>query len=173
MTKVINLFGGPGTGKSTTAAATFAEMKYRGINCELVTEYAKDVVWGRTTATLDNQLYVFAKQHHRFFRLLGQVDYIVTDSPLFLMMYYGRKQGNSYLNLVMEEVHKLPGFNFFLKRVKDFNPAGRLQTEDEAKAIDGQLLALLTAYNLPYITVTADRDAAHKIVDYVLADGVG
>jgi replication-associated recombination protein RarA len=28
-TKVINLFGGPGTGKSTTAAALFAELKFR------------------------------------------------------------------------------------------------------------------------------------------------
>jgi len=36
MTLVVNLYGGPGTGKSTTAAATFAELKMAGINCELV-----------------------------------------------------------------------------------------------------------------------------------------
>ena len=45
MTKVINLFGGPGAGKSTTAAGLFYEMKVRDIKCELVTEYAKDMTY--------------------------------------------------------------------------------------------------------------------------------
>jgi adenylate kinase family enzyme len=41
-TKYINIFGGPGAGKSTTAAALFAEMKRRGMNVELATEVAED-----------------------------------------------------------------------------------------------------------------------------------
>jgi adenylylsulfate kinase-like enzyme len=41
---VINLFGGPGTGKSTLAAALFTDLKMKGINAELVTEFAKDLV---------------------------------------------------------------------------------------------------------------------------------
>ena len=40
--KVINLYGGPGTGKSTTAAALFALIKREGYNVELVTEFAID-----------------------------------------------------------------------------------------------------------------------------------
>ena len=48
--KVINLFGGPGCGKSTTAADLFARMKLRGLSVELVTEYAKDVVWDEKAA---------------------------------------------------------------------------------------------------------------------------
>ena len=44
-TKIVNLYGGPGTGKSTTAAALFAEMKIRGVNCEYIQEYAKDKAW--------------------------------------------------------------------------------------------------------------------------------
>lgn len=41
--KVINLYGGPGTGKSTTAAMLFAKMKLAGFNCEYVPEFAKDL----------------------------------------------------------------------------------------------------------------------------------
>ena len=41
MTKVISFFGSPGTGKSTTSAGLFYEMKNRDISCELVNEYAK------------------------------------------------------------------------------------------------------------------------------------
>ena len=43
--KVINLFAGPGTGKSTTAAGLFYKMKSKGYMVELVTEFAKDLVY--------------------------------------------------------------------------------------------------------------------------------
>ena len=42
---VVNLFGTPGAGKSTGAAYIFSNLKMRGINAELVTEFAKDMVW--------------------------------------------------------------------------------------------------------------------------------
>lgn len=42
---VVNLFGTPGAGKSTGAAYIFSELKMRGINAELVIEFAKDKVW--------------------------------------------------------------------------------------------------------------------------------
>lgn len=41
-TLVVNLFGGPGSGKSTGAAYVFARLKMLGYNAELVTEFAKD-----------------------------------------------------------------------------------------------------------------------------------
>ncbi len=43
--KVINLWAGPGAGKSTTAAGLFNLMKIRGYNVELVTEFAKEMVY--------------------------------------------------------------------------------------------------------------------------------
>lgn len=56
MMKVINLFGGPGSGKSTLAAGLFERMKIQGLSVELVTEYAKDMVWERRGNILDDQL---------------------------------------------------------------------------------------------------------------------
>ena len=41
----VNLFGGPGTGKSTTSAAVFSLLKMHGVNAELITEFAKDLTW--------------------------------------------------------------------------------------------------------------------------------
>ena len=40
-TLVINLIGGPCSGKSTIAAELFARLKKMGIHCELVSEYIK------------------------------------------------------------------------------------------------------------------------------------
>ena len=56
---IINIYGGPGVGKSTGAAMIFAKMKMLGINCELVTEYAKTLTYEKRFEILqENQLYV-------------------------------------------------------------------------------------------------------------------
>ena len=62
---VINLFGVPSAGKSTGAAYIFSRLKMAGVNAELVTEFAKDLVWEENTVALGNQLYVFSNQLHR------------------------------------------------------------------------------------------------------------
>ena len=63
---VINLFGGPSTGKSTLAALLFGTLKSKyDLNCEYVNEYAKDLVYEkRNQILLKDQLYIFAKQNH-------------------------------------------------------------------------------------------------------------
>lgn len=43
MTKVINLIGAPGAGKSTIASQLFSLMKWQGLDVELVSEYAKEL----------------------------------------------------------------------------------------------------------------------------------
>ena len=52
--KVINIFGGPGTGKSVTAAKLFAELKIQNKNCELITEYAKELVYDESYKVIDH-----------------------------------------------------------------------------------------------------------------------
>lgn len=60
-TKIINLIGGPGVGKSTLAAEIFAELKKKGKSAELALEYAKDQVWDENLRILKDQLYIFGK----------------------------------------------------------------------------------------------------------------
>lgn len=43
-TIIVNLFAGPGAGKSTGAAYIFSKLKLAGIDCEYVSEFAKDKV---------------------------------------------------------------------------------------------------------------------------------
>lgn len=167
MTLIVNMIGGPGTGKSTTAAATFAQLKYEGVNAELVTEYAKDIVWGRLHPVLEDQLYIFAKQHRRIHRLIGQVDVIVTDCPLFLSVYYGEKMSSTFKQLVLETFNEYENWNFFLNRVKEYNPKGRTQTEEHAKEIDQILYNLLMEYDIDFDIVTADKGAPSQIASAV------
>ena|SRR5437762_2075314 len=164
MTIVVNLFAGPGTGKSTTAAALFAELKYEGITTELASEYAKDKVWENSLDVLSNQIYIFGKQHHRIHRLLNKVEVVITDCPLILTLWYGRHHGEKLGELVLNEHNKLNNFNVFLQRAKLYNPAGRLQTESEARDIDGQLRKILTDNN---IQIHHDEVANREVVYHI------
>jgi len=143
--RVINLFGGPGSGKSTGAAYVFAKLKMHGINCELVQEYAKDKVWQNDLEVFNNQLYVIGKQSFRMSRLKGKVDVIITDSPIIMGSIYCKNTPyyepfHETLNIV----HKTyENFNYILKRCKPYNPAGRFQDEEGAKLIDVEIEELL------------------------------
>lgn len=171
MTLVVNMVGGPGTGKSTTAAGVFFELKHAGVNCELIQEYAKDQVWGRTATTLGNQIYIFGKQYHRLWRLQGQVDVVITDAPIILSLYYGAHESESFQHLVYETFTAMDNYTFFLKREKAYNPSGRNQTESEAREIDYVLLDLLDEYDVPYQVINTDRDApiviAHRVLQQI------
>ena len=169
MTKVINLYGGPGTGKSTTAAALFALMKLNGYSVELVTEYAKQLVWDDREHTLANQGYVFAKQNHKLAMLRGKVDYIVTDSPLPLSAIYGLVNGYypSFKDYCLDVFDSYENINFFLTRVKKYVTSGRTQTESEAVEIDQIVRGFLSENAIDYITVRGDSLAAQSIMEIV------
>lgn len=166
--EVINLFGGPGTGKSTTAALVFAQMKQLGLKAELVTEYAKDKVWEKSFGVLSNQLYVFGKQHHRLWRLQEEVDYAICDSPLAISLYYGKACGETFLNLVMEEHYRFPTLNILLERVKPYMQYGRYQDEEGAKKVDVEIKEILDKYLISYENVVGDDAAASIIVGKAL-----
>jgi len=170
MVRTINLFAGPGAGKSTTAAGLFSLMKLEGFNVELVTEFAKDIVYEECSSKLHNQLYIFAKQQHRLWRIMnyysnkGENVFIITDSPLLLTLIYADDITPEFEAVILKEFKRFNPINILLKRVKKFNPLGRLQTEKEAKSIDARIKALLNKYNLPYHDgIPGDRNAPKEI----------
>ena len=65
---VINLFGAPSSGKSSGAAYIFSRLKEENINCELITEFAKDLTWEKNQTGLSCQEYIFGQQSYRMFR---------------------------------------------------------------------------------------------------------
>jgi hypothetical protein len=155
MSKVINLFAGPGAGKSSTMAQLFGILKWRGVRCEMAPEFAKELVWGKRFATLDDQVYIFGKQHHRIFRLCGQVDVVITDSPLPLSIIYDGSYNEVFHRFIWDAFDRFDNINFFLERRKSYDPQGRMQTEIQAQAIDERILGLLDGHRCEYTNIVA------------------
>ncbi len=167
MTLVVNLYGSPGTGKSTTCAGVFYHLKRAGVNCEMAREFAKDKVWEESYKVLSDQIYVFGKQNHKLHRLNGKVDVIITDSPLPNSIFYDSSRSECFKDLVLETHFKYDNMNIFLSRVKEYNPAGRLQTEEEANEMTKDMANMLWDSGIICECIDADDAAARTIASKV------
>lgn len=163
MTKVINLFGGPGTGKSSTMAGLFHAMKAKGMSVEIAPEWVKPAVWAGEHHVFDDQLYIFAKQHRTVRRLIGNVDFVVTDAPLLLSLVYGERS-KVFDDLVRSVNDQYDNFYVFLERMKAYVPEGRIQNAYEARLLDRTMSNMLEREELPYSRVRADDDAVGRIM---------
>jgi len=170
--RVVNLFSGPGAGKSTTASGLFFEMKTRDMEVELVTEYAKKLVWQKRHNTLQDQLYVTAKQNHRMQILREQVNWCITDSPILLGLHYSPHfYPRTYPSFILDVFNSYDNMNFWIERTKKYNPNGRNQTEDEAREADANIRAILDDNKIDYTVIKGNPDAPKRIMETILATG--
>lgn len=148
---VINLFAGPGVGKSTMAAELFSKLKKQHYEVELISEYAKDLTWEERQNILEgDQLYIFAKQHRRLLRVKDKVDLMICECPLLLgLLYYDEYKNITsselFTALVVDTYSKYPNINFYIERDTSlqYNANGRNQNNEEAIAVDNSILKLL------------------------------
>lgn len=169
---VINIFGAPGSGKSTGAAWVFAQLKMFNVNCELITEYAKDKTWEGNHVALDCQEYIFGKQSFRLKRCRDKVDVIVTDSPLPLGIFYNQNPvlDENYENTVMNVFNTYENRNYCLIRTKPYNPIGRNQTQEESDIIGDRIQDFLDNRNIDYTLGTGDVDFYNYILVQTLTE---
>jgi nicotinamide riboside kinase len=167
-TLIINLYGGPGCGKSTVAAGLFYELKCRGIECEMTGEYAKDKTWDNNLEVLDNQPFIFGQQLHRIWRLNNKVQFIVCDSPLLLSIIYSKEKSELFEQFIVEQYNKYTNINFVLDRTVKYDPIGRNQTEEEANQLDNYLINIMNKYSIDYNNISGDsKTKVNKILEYL------
>lgn len=176
-TFVVNLLGGSGLGKSTTAALVFGELKRRGQVTELVREFVKEWAWSGKKVGPFGQSIIYGQQLERESSLYGKVDFIVTDSPLVLCPVYQAhyNKNESIKHCVLADLKTAQDMgvvhlNYLLKRNKPFDPRGRYEDEKTAKLIDRKVEAFLTYHGLDYIPVDcSDDDKVKFIADSIMS----
>ena len=173
------MFGAPCSGKSTNSAGLAYELKKDGFKVELVTEFAKELCITKSEHLLENQIWVFGNQYHKMKYLSDDLDFIITDSPIMLSAWYGKKYNYQFESLypLIKEVHNsFDNINIFLERAHSWDPYARVQSEEESNQDSTDLQNFLkenqisfeifqTGRYLPAILKKYILDSNHDIVE--------
>jgi deoxyadenosine/deoxycytidine kinase len=179
MTKIVNLFGGPGIGKSSIASGITYKLKKRHVSCDNPYEFPKLLAWDDNKSAIKDQLYVLANQHRGITKSYGKVDYIIVDSPILLsVVYKDYYQDNEYPsnlyqesfdNFIVELFKQYDSINILLKRTDGLhNNRERYQSLDESKGLDVKIESILNKWDIPYLEVEVGDDTVNRIVELIL-----
>lgn len=169
-TLVINLIGGPCSGKSTVAAELFARLKKMGIHSELVTEYIKDRIYEENMTIPKHQITIFGMEHYNISTKIGKVDVIVHDGSFLnnTSDLYNWELNPEFDALIVSEYKKFNNLDFFIKRGNlEFEDYGRIHNLKQSKELDKKIKETYNKHNLEFIEVEA-RDAVDKIIPIIL-----
>jgi 2-phosphoglycerate kinase len=175
MSKIVNIFGGPGIGKSTIAAGVTYQLKKNHISCDQPYEFPKLLAWDENHSAIQDQLYVLANQHRGIVKSYGKVDYIVLDSPILLSLTYrnyyqgtnypSSLYGESFDKMVLDIHNQYDNINILLKRTDgNHNDKERDHNLEQSKELDDVIQKSLDDNNIPYIMVLVDDNTVDKII---------
>ena len=175
MSKIINLFAGPGTGKTSIAAGVLYELKKRHISCDAPYEFPKVLAWDDNQSAIKDQLYVLANQHRGIVQSFGKVEYIVMDSPILLsLIYKNYYNGTEYPSslytelfdkMVLDIHSQYENLNIVLKRgVGLFNETERYQDLGQSIELDYMIMDTLDKNEIPYMELEVDENTVNRIL---------
>ena len=176
-TKIINLFAGPGAGKSTIASGLFHELKKKHVSCDAPYEFPKELAWNESSKEIRDQLYVIANQHRGIVRSYGEVDYIILDSPLLLSLAYrdnytsqypASLYGDSFEKLMFDIHDSYDNLNIFLERPdKEHQNEGRFHDETMSLSLDKKIMNILDDNDIEYTKLKVDDNTINSTLDLV------
>lgn len=149
---LFNIWGSPGSGKTTTAAELFVLLKKCHYNVELVGEEARTNIYNGSTCQLDdNQFVISGKQYERVYCLLRSgVQIAISDSPIQQGSLYSQnlpyhKELQTLLQAA-QDVFRLNGngtYDIFVNRAHPYRAGERRQTAEQAAAFGPQIREIL------------------------------
>ena len=153
--KVINLINGPSAGKSTVSTGLMSKMKDLGYNIEYVPEVAKGYTWEGNKTALSCQQLLFGEQFYELYKLRDKVEAVVTDTSLLLCPFYAKKYNlfgysEEFVQFCINQFNLFDNIVVYLHRDpnRPYNPAGRNQSMEEAKALDQEIMDFIRSYGI-------------------------
>lgn len=180
--KVINLFGGPGSGKSGIAAGVYSKLRKQGISIELVREYAKELYYQeRLKLMLEFQEVLYTEQNVRQQSLIDKVDYVITDSPILLSAVYPDINRDLFTLKPWPALHEFKALvraqfacydnlNIWLERPEKYEQAGRLQDEKQARWIDEMIWSEVQERQITRLKLNDDTES--NVIAMILSETI-
>ena len=176
MSKIVNLFSGPGSGKTSIASGLMYELKKKHISCDAPYEFPKLLAWDDNQSAIKDQLYVIANQHRGIVHSYGKVDYIVLDSPILLsLVYKNYYDENAYPSVLYNEsfdkmilgIHShYDNLNIVLKRgVGVYNNKERFQQLNSSLELDILIKNMLDIHSIPYVEIEVNDNTVTNIMN--------
>lgn len=177
ITRVINLFGAPGTGKSTLAAGLVHQLKLDGHEAILIPELFKQLALGNVLPTYNREVIMLGKQIDAETSYYGLARFLVAECPLELNAFYtdfGDQHFPTFDRLApaTEIVKKLRVTNlgvvtenFVLTHGHfAYSSEGRYHTEASSKGVADNLLRYLSANSIHYRIVNPDACFLKRVI---------
>lgn len=143
----INFFGAPSRGKSNLAADMYAQLRYAHVNAEFVQEWIKLWAYRKYQMKQFDQIYVFGKQHHLEYEMLkAGVKNVVTDSPIWLSVFYApRELKRPLAEMIRTYEEQYPALNILVLKdeVAPYEREGRFQDEKGAQELENSLIRFM------------------------------
>jgi nicotinamide riboside kinase len=170
MKRRINLFGGPGVGKSTLAAHIFTSLKKAGADIELVQERFKRNVYENRIIHPWDYVHSFAKQFDAEHHILqAGVQRLVTDSPLLLQCVYAQHAGcpahHNLRSISRRFDEDYPAHNVLVYRLDgDYQESGRFEDAKQAREMHRLIEETLNGQDVAYTSINPRR---HCDINYL------
>lgn len=175
-TRVVNIIGGPGSEKSLVAAAMKVFLNVHGKTVEGIPDYAKTLVWQNNFEVLKNQYFIAQRQFEMLSLVDGQVQFLLNECSLPQVMYYNETYADNICDIaktraqILEWHGQFDNVNILVERGdQKYQRSGRYQDEDQARAIDRGLRALLDREGIAYTVLRAEVDAVNAFAQGLLA----
>ncbi len=171
--KVINLFGAPSSGKSTTMLGLTYQMKMMKYNVENTPEFFKEMIYEENNVEkFGGQLVVLAEQNKRLARLIGKSEYAVSDCPLPLIGYYTPDNYvPGFKDFIKNLYNSYENYNIFIERNHDFEVEKRIHNIEQANSIQKELHVFLKEMSIPYKVFKSGDNLVEEIITDLLESG--
>lgn len=167
------------THNSTTAAGLFYMYKRRGERAELVTEFIREELnRGFKLGSVADQFRIYMKQKEREDIIPDEINIMITDSPIYLSLYYALdyarradNQNDENILFLFEQIFKERNrydILILLKRTKEYVSDGtRLQTAEESDKIYNELLIMFELLGIGVILLDDSDTVVEQIAELI------
>lgn len=166
--RCLNLYAGPGVGKTTAMASVFAELKHMRINAEMAVEYSKELVWHQMDF---DQEKIFRVQARRM-SIARHTDLVVSDGRLLQQLVYVEEE--ELQRRIIAEYARYDNIDVLLKRSDSmpYDPKGRYSDEATARVLDEEIEAMLKRLGVSFVRLQySGRETAQHLLAILVDRG--